>query len=126
VPNQFIKIVSHPLSKPLSYIFNESITTGVFPDTFKISKVIPVYKNCCVTDTGKYRPISILSPFTNVFERLVYNQLISLFEKNAILYQYQFRFRKSHSTEQAILEITDQLKTNIDKQNITCQAWIQQ
>ena len=124
VPNQFIKIVSQPLSKPLSYIFNESITTGVFPDSFKISKVIPVYKNGCVTDTGNHRPISILSPFTKVFERLVYNQLISFFEKNAILYQYQFGFRKGHSTEQAILELTDQLKTNIDNQKITCSIFL--
>ena len=54
------------------------------------------------------RPISILSPFTKVFERLVYNQLISFFEKNVIL--YQFGFRKDHSTEQAILELSDQLK----------------
>ncbi len=115
VPNQFIKIVSQPLSKPLSYIFNESISTGVFPDSFKVSKVISL----CVTDTGNYRPISILSTFTEVFERLVYNQLISFFEKNAILYQYQFGFRKGHSTEQAILELTDQLKTNIDDQKIT-------
>jgi hypothetical protein len=46
--------------------------------------------------------------------------MISFFEKNAILYQYQFGFRKGHSTEQAILGLTDQLKTNTDNQKITC------
>ena len=59
----------------------------------KVSWVTPVYKNGDVTDTGNYRLISTLSPFRKVFERLIYNQLNNLLEKNNILYQYEFGFR---------------------------------
>ena len=51
-----------------------------------------------------YRPISILSPFSKVLERLIYNQLYDFLEKHSILFQYQFGLRKGYSTEQAILE----------------------
>ena len=51
---------------------------------------------------------------------LIYNQLNNFLEKNNILYQYQFGFRKGYSTEQAILEITDTLKKALDKKMVTC------
>ena len=66
-----------------------------------------VYKGGAATDPGNYRPIATLSPFSKVLERLVYNQLYSFIDKHQILYKYQFGFRKGYSTEQAILEITD-------------------
>ena len=53
-------------------------------------------------------------------ERIVYNQLESSLVKTNIFFEYQFGFRKGHSTEQAILEITDSLKTAIGKKEITC------
>ena len=73
-----------------------------------------------MTESGNYRPISILSPFSKVFERLIYDQLLSFVKKQNILYQFQFGFRKGYSTEQAILEITDYLKTAIDNKLYTC------
>ena len=82
-----------------------------------MSQVTPVYKNGDVTDSGNYRPISTLSPFSKVFERLIYNQLNSFLEKHDIMYKYQFGFRKGYSTEQAILELTDTLKKAMDKKN---------
>ena len=49
-----------------------------------------------------------------MLERLVYNQLYLFIDKHQILYKYQFGFRKGYSTEQAILEITDNLKLATD------------
>ena len=110
IPNKLIKLAADPLSVFFTQIYNQSIETGIVPNVMKVSRVTPVYKNGDVTNTGNYRPISALSPFSKVFERLIYNQLNNFLEKNNILYQYQFGFRKGHSTEQAILEITDSLK----------------
>jgi hypothetical protein len=59
------------------------------------------------TGPFSYRPLSILSPFSKTLEKHMYEQLISFIEKYKILYEYQFGFRKGYSTEQAILEITD-------------------
>ena len=66
------------------------------------------------TDTGNYRPIATLTPFTKVLERLIYDQLYPFLEKYDVLYKYQFGFRKGFSTEQAILEITDSLNMAIN------------
>ena len=53
------------------------------------------------------RPISTLTPFCKVFERLIYNQLYSFLEKHVVMHTYHFGIRKGYSTEQAILEITE-------------------
>ena len=120
IPNKLIKIASEPLSLPFTYIYNQSIANGIVPDVFKISRVTLIYKSGEVTDTGNYRPIATLSSFSKVLERLIYNQLYQFLEKNDIIYKYQFGFRKGYSTEQAILEITDNLNSAIDNKQITC------
>ena len=120
IPNKLIKIAAESLSIPFTYIYNQSIANGEIPDVFKISRVTPIYKNGEVTDTGNYRPIATLSPFSKVLERLIHNQLYSFLDKNDILCKYQFGFRKGYSTEQAILEITDNLNMAIDNKQITC------
>ena len=71
-----------------------------------------------------YRPISTLSAFTQIFEKLVYKELKSFIEKYDILCQYQFGFRKGRSTEQAIAEIIDYLKSAIDNNLFTCSVFL--
>ena len=85
-----------------------------------MSQVTPVHKNGPTTDPTNYRAIAILSPLSQVLEKLVYDQLYSFLEKSEILYKYQFGFRKNFSTEQAIPELTDKLKDAIDKNELTC------
>ena len=100
-------------------IYNESISLGVVPNILKISRVTPIFKNGVETDPNNYRPISIISPFAKAFERLVYEQLNSFLVKKKIISNYQFGFRKGYSTEQAILEITENFKSAIDNGKIT-------
>ena len=120
IPNKLVGIAHEQLSIPLTLLYNESISSGIVPDLLKVSKVIPIYKSGIMTESNNYRPISILSPLSKIFERLVCEQLLSFIEKQNILYQFQFGFRKGYSTEQAILEITDYLKTAIDNNLYTC------
>ena len=70
------------------------------------------------------RPISTLSSFSQIFEKLVYKQLINYIEKHKILSEFQFGFRKDHSIEQAIIEITDNLKNSIDNNLFTCGVFL--
>lgn len=121
IPNCLIKIASNPLSFPAHTCLNyNSIELGVVPDVFKISKVTPaVFKAGVVTGSDNYRPIAVLSPFAKILERLVYNQLNHLLEKESILFKHQFGFRKNYSTEQVILELTDDLKMRIDSNETT-------
>ena len=89
--------------KPLTYLINSSFESGTFPQELKLAKVIPIFKNGDKQDISNYRPISILSFFSKVFEKTIYNHLINFIDANKILYKYQFRFRKSHSPNHAIL-----------------------
>ena len=111
VPNKLVRLASKTLSKPFTYIFNKSISTGIVPDVFKVSKVTPIFKSGTLSDPSNYRPIATLSPFSKALERVIYDQLIQYLDKHDVLFKYQFGFRKNHSTEQAIMEITDNLKT---------------
>ena len=111
IPKKLINISTDPLSVPFTQIYNQSIETGIVPNILKVSQVTPVYKSGDAIDPANYRPISTLSSFRKVFEKLIYSQLYNFLEKYSILYKYQFRFRKGYSTEQAILEITDSLKS---------------
>ena len=77
-----------------------------------------------MTDPGNYRPIAVLSPFAKILERLVYNQLSHFLEKENILFKHQFGFRKNYSTEQAILELTDNLKMKIDSNEAICSIFL--
>ena len=120
VPNKLIKLVSGPLSMPFTRIYNESILSGQVPAVFKIPKVTPIYKSGSMSELGNYRPISVISSFSEVLERLVYNQLMSFLEKECLLFNFQFGFRKEYSTEYAILETLENLKSAIDDQKITC------
>ena len=120
VPNKLIKLATEQLSAPFTEIYNESILSGEFPEIFKISKVTPIFKSGSLSELGNYRPIAVISPFSKVLKRLVYDQLVSYLEKECLLFNFQFGFRKGYSTEYAILETVEKLKSAVDDQKITC------
>lgn len=90
---------------PLTLLINSSFTQGIYPDIFKISKVVPLYKKGDTDVIGNYRPISIIVVFSKVFEILLKNRLYRYFEKNNLLHTMQFGFRSKKSTSKALLEI---------------------
>ena len=77
IPNRVLKKCAEKITPSLSYIFNLSVRTRVFPDDFKIAKVAPVFKNGDKGDPGNYRPISVLPTIARGFQKLIYNQLYS-------------------------------------------------
>ena len=74
-PNKILKDNVSILSPYFEEIFNFSIKTGVFPDEFKVGKVIPIFKSGAKEDLNDYRPILVLQTIATVFERLFYDQL---------------------------------------------------
>ena len=105
-------------------LFNLAISTGVYPDNLKIAKVIPIFKKGNSTSVNNYRPISILSPINKIFEKILYSRLMTFIDKSKILYKYQFGFRKKHSTEQALIELVDQIRLNMGRSQMTCGIFI--
>ena len=100
--------------EPLTYIINMSFMEGVFPSELKLAKVIPIFKSGDSTKMSNYRPISILSFFSKIFEKLMYNILNNFLYKNDVIYKYQFGFRKKHSTQHAIITLVDRITSSLD------------
>ena len=105
-------------------ITNNSILQGTFPGKLKLAKVVPVYKSDDATDPNNYRPISLLSIFNRIFEKLVYKRLKSSVEVNDVFYKSQYGFREKHSTQHAILDIVNKIQINMDKGMYSCGIFI--
>ena len=112
---RIVKSAIFAIVNPLCNIFNFSLEKGIFPSALKIAKVIPVYKTGNKTLVNNYRPVSILSIFSKLFEKLVYDKLICFIDKHNILYNKQFGFRKGYSTTHALIDFTDKLAKAFEK-----------
>ena len=80
---------------------------------YSVSKATPILKRGSLSELENYRPIAVISPFSKILERLVYEQLVSYLEKECLLFNFQFGFRKGYSTEYAIVEILEKLKSQL-------------
>ena len=104
-----LKLVSDDIAKPLTRIVNLSFSQGVFPNELKIALVSPLYKAKDPMFFSNYRPISLLSTFSKILERLMYNRLLDFLDKYKILNKYQFGFRRKHSTYMALIILLENL-----------------
>ena len=114
---KLLKLIKVPLINPLTIITNQSLSTGVFPDKLKIAKITPIFKKNNIQHIENYRPISVLSVFSKIIEKVVYSQLHSYFIENNLFSPHQYGFRKLHSTDHAILELVDRAVLELDKGN---------
>ena len=84
------------LSHILTELFNICLKESCFPDCWKVSAVIPVFKNTGERSTAKnYCPVSLLSVVRKVFEKLVNNRIVDHLEKYGLFYDFQYGFRSS-------------------------------
>ena len=123
-PVHLLKSVRHSLSPLLAALMNKSISTGIYPHLLKHAKVIPVYKTGDETDPCNDRPISLLSVFNRLFEKLMYKRLRSYCEKNGIFFSSQYGFRDNCSTQHAILDILNKIQSKIDAKLFSCGIFI--
>jgi hypothetical protein len=93
-----LKKVSNLICMPLKHIVNLSLATGEIPLQMKTAKVVPIFKSGDPTDINNYRPISLLSSFGKILEKIVANKLVSFLESNKLISTQQFGFRTAHST----------------------------
>ena len=102
-----IKSCFGSLSKPLLHIFRLSLEEGIFPDDLKTAKVTPIFKAGDENDFGNYRPISVLSCFSKILEKIMYKRLFNHLSEHNLLYHKQFGFQQGYSTEHAIMQLID-------------------
>ena len=103
----------------LQKLINQTFSYGEFLDCLKIAKVIPLFKSGSKTDVDNYRSISLVPVLSKVLEKIMYNRLIKFLDKNDILYAQQFGFRSKHSTVDALIEITENIRSGTDEEFIS-------
>ena len=124
VPIFVLKDNKNILSSPISQLINQSFDEGMFPDLCKIAEVIPVHKKGDSTTASNYRPISLLSVFSKIFEKCMYTRLYEFLEKHQLIYNRQFGFRAHHSTSHALCSLIELIKTYLDDGNFVCGIFI--
>ena len=114
---KFLKIVFPFIAKSLLILINKSFTSGSFPNLLKIARVVPIFKGGSPDDLINYRPISVIPSLFKIFERLIYDKLLSFINKFNLISNCQFGFQKNLNTELAVIHalhhITNSLNANV-------------
>lgn len=111
-----VKSLAHLLAPLLSHLIGVIFTSGVYPKTFKLAIITPVYKSGSRKVVDNYRPISVLPILNKVVEGTIFTRLSHFFETHlGTMYSYQFGFRKKSSTENAVMELSNLLLQTVDQ-----------
>ena len=115
IHSKVIKLTFNCFIEPLVHIFNLSIAQGVFPDELKVARVVPIYKSQDQKVLNNYRPVSVLPVFSKILEQIMFNRVQSFIDKENLLYEHQYGFRKGHNTSMALITLIDKVMTKLDK-----------
>ena len=110
----FLKLALPAIENSLALIFNLSIQTGVFPDSWKTAMVTPIFKDGEKAIKSNYRSISVLPVISKLFEKLVSNQLYQYLSESGLLYKGQSGFRELYCTVSCLLKNTDEWYKRLD------------
>ena len=124
IPTKYLKMIKDDISIPFSDICNSSFSEGVFPDNNKIAKVIPFHKSGSIKDVNNYRPISLLSIFSKIMEKLMASRLNSFLEIHSIIFPNQYGFRSGCSTTHSLIGITETISKTIEQKKFGCGVFI--
>ena len=102
-----IKKTGFIICKHLVHLVNKSFKDGKFPSILKQAKTVPLHKAGAKYEINNYRPISLLTAWSKVFDRVMYNRIYTYFETFGLFHPNQFGFRKKDSTIDAIAKLTE-------------------
>ena len=116
IPAKIIAEHKDICSQYLLQFYNNCISESNFPTQMKHADITPVYKKDEKTDKKNYRPVSILSTFSKIFERLIYQDLNQYMNKK--LSPYLCGFRKGYNTQNCLIIMLEKWKKALDKRHI--------
>ena len=120
IPVFVLKNCEPELSYILAKLFNNCLKESCFPDCWKVSSVVPVFKNDGERSTAKnYHPVSLLSLVSKVFEKLVNNRIIDHLEKCGLFSDFQYGFRSSRSTADIQAVVSDRIARAFNRSGAT-------
>ena len=112
---RFLNDVVKVLAKPITNLCNLSITSGKFPDSFKIANVKPIYKKGSLPEAFNYRSISLLPLISKVIEKVIHDQTSAFLNSRNLLQNYQSGCCKNHSTDCCLSFLNDKILKDFDQ-----------
>ena len=117
---RLVRLAGEHIVDSLLCIINDSLSSGTFPDDWKLARVTPVYKNNGdVNIMSNYRPISVIGHIAKMVEQLVRSQLVSYLEEHAFISPDQSAYLKGHSTQTSLHRVIDDWLENINDNQTT-------
>ena len=89
-----------------------------------MAKVTPIHKKESKLDHLNYRPISLLSVFSKIYEKCIYKRIYHYLTANSLISPNQFGFRAGHSTNHAIISLTEYIRQKLDEGNYVCGVFV--
>ena len=124
LPNTLLKQLGVSIKYPLELIFNNSVSSGMFPQGMKHADITPLYKSkehCLVTN---YRPISLLVTISKLLEKIIYTRTYTFLTNTNQLYKGQYGFRSGHSCQHAVSELIGNIQKNLEQDKISVGVFI--
>lgn len=115
ISTYLLKNISRYIVPVLCNIFNKSLMYGVFPDQLKVAVVVPIFKSDNPLNVNNYRPISLLSTFSKLLEKLVKKRLMRFLIATKFLFKGQFGFQEGLSTELALYNFLSKIYVDLNK-----------
>ena len=112
--NKLLQQAAVPISQPLSHLFNYCLSTGYFPEVWKIAHVIPIYKKDNPMFCNNYRPISLLCCISKVFEKILFDHIYAFLKGNGLLNHNQSGFTPGDSTINQLINICNKVHNQLD------------
>lgn len=106
IPGKLLKELPEKALRLMTIIFNAILRTGIFPQKWKIAKIVMIPKpGKSPNEVNSYRPISLLPIISKIFEKILLNKMKPLLEKAGAIPDHQFGFRQEHSTIEQVHRI---------------------
>ena len=112
------------LGQQLVHLFNSSLLSGIFPNKWKVGKIIPIFKGGDRESVNNYRPVFLLPVPGKMLEKIVHKKVVSFWEDSRFLSEHQVFFRKNHSTVSTMADLTDDLFHQINEGRSTLAAFV--
>lgn len=116
IKSTHVKALANEITPILVHLINRMMDEGIYPEAFKTAIVTPINKSGKTTDISDYRPISVLTTFNKIAEKIIHTKITSFTDGYLkILYRHQYGYRRKSSTETAALEMINHVQLALDK-----------
>ena len=121
---QDVRNLSDTIIPILVILINQVLFTSNFPNELKITKISPIFKAGSKQDRNNYRPISVVSVFSKIIEKIIEIRMVAFIKKYIKTDPFQYGFIKDSSTLSAIIDLVDNISTELDNHKIVIAVFV--